>query len=104
MDMDRFMEDAREAILDHGFTVHYSEVRSLLMKNLPWAYTVGRTFFNRPELLIVGPFTQEQMTTMLTDAVEIDQASPIFPEAIIMTPSRTFRALPASGNVDLCPS
>lgn len=91
------MEETRDAILDHGFTVHYNDTRNQLTKNLPWAYTVGRTLFNRPELLIIGPFVEDQMHEMLTDLVHIDQQTPIEPEQIVDA-SRRFRAMPAASD------
>lgn len=95
MDIDKFLEDAREAILDHGFTVHYSDAPSKIYANLPRAYTVGRTMWGRPELLIVGPFTGEQMSDMLGEAVTHDSGTPLHPEAELELGDRKFKAIEA---------
>lgn len=91
MDIDRFMEETRDAILDHGFTVQYADGRSLAFQHLPRAHTVGRTLFGRPEVLISGPFTQEQMLAMLTELVTIDQNTPLKINQIVEAEGRSFR-------------
>lgn len=83
MDLDRFMEETREAILDNGFAVHYDDRPSKIYRNLPRAYTAGRSLFDRPELLIVGPFTHEDMTRLLTELTEIDLQEPFAPNQTV---------------------
>ena len=94
-DFDRFMEEAREGILDYGHVVHYSDDQSRVYRNLPRAWTTGRTMWQRPELMIVGPFTHEQMQEFLNEAVDLDSQTPIHPQAVIELAGRKFRALEA---------
>lgn len=95
LDLEKFMEDARESILDHGHVVHYDDSRSRIYQNLPRAFTAGRTMWLRPELMIVGPFTAEQMSEMLDEAVAIDNATELHPQARIELDSRPFVAVEA---------
>ena len=90
-DIDKFMEETREAILDHGYTVQYTDVRSAAFGYLPRAHTVGRTLFGRPEILIVGPFTQDQMAEMLADLVHLDQTSPLPLGGVVEASGRSWR-------------
>lgn len=71
------MEETRDAILDHGYTVQWADKREASFGNLPRAHTVGRTLFGRPEILIIGPFTLEQARHMLDELVHYDQTTPL---------------------------
>lgn len=95
MDINEFLDDTREAILDSGYVVHYCDSPSLIYADLPVAYTVGRTLWDRPELLIVGPFSQDEMAQMLTEAVAADDRNPINAGAIVELDSRPLQAIDA---------
>lgn len=94
-DLERFMETAREGILDHGHVVHYDDSRSETYKNLPRAFTAGRTMWERPELMIVGAFTQEQMSEMLDEGVAIDTTAQLQPHSRVEINGRPFLAIEA---------
>ena len=95
-DLNKFMEDAREDILDHGHVVHYDDSRSVIYNHLPRAFTAGRTMWQKPELMIVGPFTEDQMVAMIDDAIEIDNATPLQPQTRLQFGERTFIAIEAA--------
>lgn len=95
-DLDTFMESAREGILDHGHVVHYDDSRNRIYRNLPRAFTAGRTMWERPELMISGPFTEEQMSEMLDEAVAIDATTTqLQPQARMELNGRPFLAVEA---------
>lgn len=95
-DIDKFIEDTRDAIFDNGHAVSFGDQRSRLNRNLPWAHTIGRGVFERPELLIIGPFTDKQLQEMLDELVRIDNETPLEPMMIVEACGRRFRALPAA--------
>lgn len=94
-DLDKFMEEAREGILDHGHVLHYDDSRSRIYQDLPRAFTAGRTMWQRPELMIVGPFTEEQMSEMIDEAVAIDSTTELHPQAKLDLNGRPFMAVEA---------
>jgi hypothetical protein len=90
LDIERIIEEAREAILDHGHVTHYSDGRSRVYDDLPRAWTTGRTLWERPEMMIVGPFTEEQMQSFINGAVDQDSLTPVEPSAVIEVDDRKF--------------
>jgi len=60
-----------DAILSHGFGVQY--VGAVTSEQRPFAYTVGRTLYQKPELLVSGPFPAEHRHRILTKAVRMDE-------------------------------
>lgn len=95
MGIDRLLKKTREGILDFGYVVYYSDGPNRIYDNLPTAYTVGRTLWGRPELLIVGPFSEDEMDQMLAEAVADDDRNPIEPGATIELDSRPLQAIDA---------
>jgi hypothetical protein len=94
-DLEQFMEEAREGILDHGHIVHYDDSASQIYRDLPRAFTAGRTMWERPELMISGPFTEKQMSEMLDEAVAIDVATELHPQRHMEFNGRRFLAVEA---------
>lgn len=89
-DHEKLMEETREGILDHGHVTHYCDDPSEVYQDLPRAWTAGRTMWQRPELMIVGPFALEQMQEMLNEAVDLDSVSPLVPQARLELAGRAF--------------
>jgi len=81
-----YVQKIRDQILDYGFTVQYVG-QTVAGEGPPFAYTVGRTMHERPELLISGPFSPEDMHGLLTNLVELDNEAPIEVGARIPTDS-----------------
>lgn len=100
-DLEEFMEEAREGILDHGHIVHYDDSRSPVYRNLPRAFTAGRTMWERPELMIVGPFTEAQMSEMLDEGVAIDTTDALEPQKRIEINGRPFMVIEADSSAFL---
>lgn len=98
MDVEKHLEETREAILDFGYRVHYCADPSLIYGDLPVAYTVGRTLWERPELLIVGPFSGEEMGRMLAEAVAEDDRNPIQVGLTLELDSRPLQAIEADSS------
>lgn len=90
------MEDAREDILDHGYVVHYDDGPSTIYRDIPRAFTAGRTMWQKPELMIVGPFAENQMTDMIGAAVDVDTATPLHPQSTFEISGRAFMAVEAA--------
>ena len=76
MDIDNLRVCTQAAVFERGFATHYASNPSNQFKNLPRAHTIGRTLFDRPEVLIVGPFTAERMEGLLSELVTLDHTSP----------------------------
>jgi hypothetical protein len=85
MDIDDLRDRTHAAVFERGFATHYASDPSIQFQNLPRAHTIGRTLFDRPEVLIVGPFTAEHLGGLLSELVAIDHTAPL-------TAGRTIRA------------
>lgn len=53
-----------------GYSVQYMGPE-IVLDNAPYAYTCGRALFDKPELLISGPFDKEELHDILDAATEI---------------------------------
>lgn len=73
---DEFDEDVREKILEYGHTV-IGVFPTQDAPGVPFAYTVGRTLKQRPELLITGALPMQTMQGILNGAAEVDDDAPL---------------------------
>jgi hypothetical protein len=73
--MDDFVKHSMDTIIKSGHQVLYVFPDS--PDQVAFAYTVGRSVKDRPELLMTGPMVAAIMTNILNDVAEYDDSQPI---------------------------
>lgn len=78
-----------------GHSVQYMGPE-IVLDTAPYAYTCGRALYDKPELLISGPFDKEELRDTLDAAAELIDSFASLPVTAVSALGRPFQVRPCS--------